>query len=585
MSTPVSNPSAAVKRYTLLLLSMSGLGGLLYGIDIGIIDGALPFIKKGLQISEQQASFIVAAVLAGSAIASVVAGALADMLGRKLMMIISAIMFIASVFVIKSADAFNMLVVGRLIQGASGGVIAVVIPLYLAECLPSEKRGRGTALFQLLLTVGILLAGLIAESFIKEGNAAIEAATKANDTAGVLAAANAAWRSMFLVVLAPGALYLLGALLVAESPRWLFRKGKADAAKAALLKSRMPAEADVEMGEMAEHADKANAKTDTGAHAQGSLLQRKYVVPFIIACVILGCTQGTGINSILQYLTLILQKAGFSLEQAASYGNAVKGVNIVVTLIAMSLVDKLGRKFLLKLGTGGIITALAIGAGAFLSFESKSVDVLDKVKAEFKDNAIAVPVTVEKLGAATEGASAMELNVLFGRVAVDPKTGIEKEVAEDTISAFSNAKEPLLKLEGGKDNAGNTLKLVIKRASYGPVAPKAAGYAILASLMLFIASFAVGPGVCVWLALSELMPTRIRSMGMGVALVINQGVSTGIAAFFLPGVGAYGYASFFILCGISTVVYFVTAAFFMPETKGKTLEEIEEYFEGKKKSA
>ena len=100
--------------------------------------------------------------------------------------------------------------------------------------------------------------------------------------------------------------------------------------------------------------------------------------------------------------------------------------------------------------------------------------------------------------------------------------------------------------------------------------------------MLFIASFAFGPGVCVWLALSELMPTRIRSVGMGVALVINQGVSTTIAALFLPSVGAYGYASFFIFCGASTVIYFITAAFFLPETKGRTLEEIEEHFEGRK---
>lgn len=571
--------------YNTLLLTMSGLGGLLYGIDIGIIDGALPFIKKGLQISEQQASFIVAAVLAGSAVASIVAGALADLLGRKLMMIISALMFIASVFVIKSADAYSTLLIGRLVQGASGGVIAVVIPLYLAECLPSIKRGRGTALFQLLLTVGILLAGVIGAGFITKANVDIEAAKAAQDTVAELAAANHAWRSMFLVVLAPGALYLLVSLIVTESPRWLFRKGKQDAANAALLKSRTPDEARVEMEEMAEHVDKAHAKSTTGASTQGSIFQRKYIVPFIIACIILGCTQGTGINSILQYLTMILQKGGFTLEQAATYGNAVKVTNIVVTVIAMLLVDKLGRKFLLKTGTAGIILSLAVGAASFLSFESKRVDVLDKVNAEFRDNAIAVPVNAEKLGPAAADGSPMELNVLFGRVAVDPQTGKEHEVAEDTASAFSNDKEPVLKLEGGKDHAGNTLKLVIKRATYGPIAPKTAGYAILGSLMLFIASFAVGPGVCVWLALSELMPTRIRSVGMGVALVINQGVSTTIAACFLPGVGAYGYASFFIVCGISTVIYFITAAFFLPETKGKTLEEIEEYFEGKKSKA
>ena len=101
-------------------------------------------------------------------------------------------------------------------------------------------------------------------------------------------------------------------------------------------------------------------------------------------------------------------------------------------------------------------------------------------------------------------------------------------------------------------------------------------------LAIFIAFFAVGPGVCVWLALSELMPTRIRSVGMGVALLVNQGVSTGIAAFFLPIVGNYGYSAMLGFWAACTVIYYITAAFFLPETKGRTLEEIEEHFEGKK---
>jgi hypothetical protein len=101
-------------------------------------------------------------------------------------------------------------------------------------------------------------------------------------------------------------------------------------------------------------------------------------------------------------------------------------------------------------------------------------------------------------------------------------------------------------------------------------------------LFVFVAFFAVGPGVCVWLALSELMPTRIRSNGMGIALFFNTAVSWIIAAVFLPTVGAHGYATAFFAFAGCTVVYFVTATFFLPETKGKTLEEIEEHFEGKR---
>ncbi len=125
------------------------------------------------------------------------------------------------------------------------------------------------------------------------------------------------------------------------------------------------------------------------------------------------------------------------------------------------------------------------------------------------------------------------------------------------------------------------LPLEIKRAKIGPIPGKQSGILAALCIAFFIASFSVGPGVCVWLALSELMPTRIRSAGMGIALLVNQGVATAIAAVFLPVVGNYGYFAMFLFWAACTVIYFVTAAFFLPETKGKTLEEIEEHFEGK----
>ena len=127
-----------------------------------------------------------------------------------------------------------------------------------------------------------------------------------------------------------------------------------------------------------------------------------------------------------------------------------------------------------------------------------------------------------------------------------------------------------------------TAPLRIQNALVTPVPPESTGWLTAICIFSFMAFFAVGPGVCVWLALSELMPTRIRSNGMSVALLVNQAVSTTIAAVFLPSVGKHGYAAMFFMFAGCTVVYFITAAFFLPETKGKTLEEIEEYFEGKK---
>jgi MFS family permease len=122
--------------------------------------------------------------------------------------------------------------------------------------------------------------------------------------------------------------------------------------------------------------------------------------------------------------------------------------------------------------------------------------------------------------------------------------------------------------------------LKIENALITPVPSPRNGWMVAITLFVFMAFFAIGPGVCVWLALSELMPTRIRSNGMSIALVLNQAVSTTIAAIFLPTVGKYGYSTMFFGFAACTVIYFITATWFLPETKGKTLEEIEAYFEG-----
>jgi phage shock protein PspC (stress-responsive transcriptional regulator) len=143
--------------------------------------------------------------------------------------------------------------------------------------------------------------------------------------------------------------------------------------------------------------------------------------------------------------------------------------------------------------------------------------------------------------------------------------------ANKVVAFFSN---PL-----GNLDAARRAPLKIDNALITPLPSKRSGRLVAMSLFVFMAFFAIGPGVCVWLALSELMPTRIRSNGMSIALLINQAVSTGIAAVFLPTVGKFGYSTVFFGFAGCTVIYFLTAAFFLPETKGKTLEEIEVYFE------
>ncbi len=150
--------SSSQTGYNRFLLLVAGLGGLLYGVDVGIIAGALPYLEATSGLNAGQLSFIVAAVLLGSVISTLFAGLLADWMGRKWLMALSGILFVISIPVIALAHGYQPLVFGRLLQGVSAGLIGVVVPLYLAECLAASQRGRGTGIFQWLLTLGIVAA-------------------------------------------------------------------------------------------------------------------------------------------------------------------------------------------------------------------------------------------------------------------------------------------------------------------------------------------------------------------------------------------------------------------------------------------
>ena len=545
------NLPAGVRRYAKYLLIMAGLGGLIYGIDVGVIAAALPYIRNTANYGKWELGFVVSAVLWGSVISSLFAGSLAEWLGRKKIIIASAFCFFVSIPVICVSGLFDggnflLLTVGRTLQGASAGLVGVVIPMYLAECLDSDSRGKGTGMFQLLLTIGLAFAaviGLAVTGLVGDSdNVVKEEAIKRNvivfeqkvdaadkpvfdeagqpvfvldeagkpkpklDKAGNVQADlskvdyktikewvapeqmkgwSVAWQTIFLCSAIPGLILFLGAFFLKESPRWLYKRGRKDEALASLAANNGEAKAQEILDEMIA-ADKA-AEAEKAAIAQASqgdsLFQRKYIYPFCLAVVILGCNQATGINSVLNYTVDIFKETGMTGVIANFSDLAIKLVNVFMTIVACALVDRKGRKFLLKLGTFGIIVGLCGVGTVFLAIKA-------------------------------------------GMVAASMTTGV-------IATAF---------------------------------------------FFIFIAFYAVGPGVCVWLALSELMPTRIRATGMSIAMIINQGVSATIASVFPAWVGSWGFAPVFYCLAGFTVVYFVTAAFFLPETKGRTLEEIEQYF-------
>lgn len=675
-----------VKAYAKYLMIMAGLGGLLYGIDVGVIAAALPYIQNTSTYTPQQLSGVVAAVLLGSVLSSLFAGMLAEWLGRKRVIIISALLFTLSIPVICfSNNVFGLLMAGRILQGASAGLVGVVVPMYLAECLDADSRGKGTGMFQFLLTVGLVFAALVGLVVTMVVGAADSVVV--SDSSKMIA-----WQTIFWCSAVPGLILFFGAFRLCESPRWLYRLGRKEEALKSLAANNGEEKAKEILAEMIA-ADEADAKAKEAAKTatKDSLLQRKYVIPFVLAVVVLACTQATGINSVLNYSVKVLQQAGLAGETANWADLAIKLVNMVMTVVAVSLVDKKGRTFLLKVGTIGIIAGL-VGVGSmFLTIEHSRIDVTEKVAALVAEKAyiqtsvkdIATALIAEhpelgKDGVLNDGVQLIvtykqgdESNQLvaeyFDRDAVkkeifeltkktvettladgsvvshevseveinDENAAIDVAKAQEQFKADLAKKQGETKKKGEKklsekigvgeiavpaENKARVIELVqlletnsdrislqpafampasltdklcfwstpaeegalkeitIARAEVGVKPGYVTGVLVTFFFIVFIAFYAAGPGVCVWLALSELMPNRIRANGMAIALLINQGVSTTIAGTFLPWVGASGYSTVFFCLGAFTVVYFITAAFFMPETKGRTLEEIEEYF-------
>jgi len=586
---------SAKRGYNLFLLLVAGLGGLLFGMDIGLVGGALPYLAATFQGTTAELSVIVAAMMLGGVFSTLFAGMLADWMGRKPLMNLCGIAFVIAIPMIALSHGYALLFFGRLLEGISGGLIGVVVPLYLAECLAASERGKGTAVFQWLPVSSMVFAALIGIYFSYR----VMAVANTGDAAALFAYKDHAWRNLFWVALPPGILFLLGSLLVSESPRWLFERGKKEQAFAALLRSRSEQQAAVELREMEEAARNASTVSATGKQVKESLLRRKYVVPFVLACLVLFCTQTTGINSIIAYNGPILLQSGLS-DLHAHWGLVIfMSMNFLLTMAGMFLVDRKGRKFLLTLGTSGIIVSL-LGVGIlFLRTEKVSQDTRDAVQALVTPNQELTlrftPAEASRLLAAQANSTGQidrnraSLAIIYSYgdftaatsfVRSDDPAARPIEITRASCvppnKVLALFKNPLGNLE-----AAQSAPLKIDKAIVGQVPSESHGWLVALGLFLFMGFFAVGPGVCVWLALSELMPTRIRSKGMSIALVLNLLASTTLAGIFLPFVSKHGYSSIFFLFAGFTVVYFIVAAFFLPETKGKTLEEIEAHFEGK----
>ena len=442
------------RRFTRVVYFFGALGELMFGYDVGVIGVALLFISRELHLTPFAQGVVVSALLAGAAVGVGAAGVLADRFGRRPMLIATALVFSIGGLVGALAPSVAVLVAARVIMGAGVGASAVVVMIYLVELAPTSDRGRISALGQLMVVSGILLAYVV----------------------DYLLAPWGAWRWMIGFSVVPSIVLLIGLWFLPESPRWLVQVGRIGQARAILTRIGRSATADAEIAAM-----KESTTLETGQPTELAGRLKLFSDPgarrgLVAALGLAVFVQLLGVNTIIYYAPTILMQVGFGQNGAIIANLGIGVINVAVTALALSTIDRFGRRRLLLAGT--VVMTLAMLA----------------------------------LGA---------------------------------IGAF-----PL---------AGGAI----------------AAWITLAAMLVFLASFAMSWGLCTRVVISELLPQRVRGTAMGLVLVLNWTANFCVGLLFPVMLAHLGQALTFLTFAAVGAVALGFVTWRVPETKGRTLEEIQ----------
>ena len=433
--------------FLFVLSVIAAIGGFLFGYDTGVISGALLFIKQDLNASSFQQEEIVGALLIGAVCGAILSGWSANALGRRPTKIVAGCVYALAALGCAFSQSSWELIIARFVLGFGVGTASFVSPMYIAEMSPKRMRGGLVSFNQLMIVSGILAAYIV--DFLLKG-------------------VNNNWRWMLGLGAVPGIALAVGMFFMPESPRWLLEHGREDAARESLERSRGGEDVDEEMKEIKKVSEEQRGLRD---------IFKPSLRPMIVVGLGLAIFQQlVGINTIIYYAPTILSFTGKGASSAIGQTVFIGVTNLIGTIVAVLLLDKLGRRVFLLIGTAGLTAGLAV-LGIF--FHSQSL-----------------------------------------------------------------------------------------QASYGWLA--------LAALILYIASFAIGLGPVFWLMISEIFPLDIREPAMSACTVANWGFNFLISFTFLSLVSAVGKAgTFWIYAGIG-VIAFIFFAIKVPETKGTSLEQIEQ---------
>jgi len=436
----------------------AALAGLLFGLDIGVISGAEGLIQKSFSITDKIIEIVVSSLLWGAVFGTLISGILSNHLGRRGAILISAVIFVVGSIACSIAPNANTLIAARFFLGIAIGVASFTAPLYLSEISPQRVRGSMISMYQLMITIGIVLA-FLSNTWL--GNYAVIGGVTGGH-----------WRIMIGIIAVPAFLMFLGVLFLPESPRWLFLKGKK--AKAVSVFELMHLPTDEISREVVEIEESLRVKQNGFQMFMDNPNFRRAIGLGIGLQVI---QQLTGINVIMYYAPRIFKIAGFSSTEHQLWGTVIVGItNVLATFIAIAFVDRLGRK------------------------------------------------PIMYTGFAVMGAAMVTVGLLFN---------------------MDLEKSPAL------------------------------GIWAIGALLLFIVGFAMSAGPIIWVICAEIFPLSGRDLGVTFSTATNWIVNAIVGGTFLTLLHTFGNGNTFLLYGALNVLFVIFFLFFVPETKGVSLEKIE----------
>jgi MFS family permease len=498
------------------------MGGFLMGFDASVISGVVTFIGPEFKLTNIEIGWAVASLTLTATLAMMTSGPLSDRFGRRAVLKWAAVLFLISAVASALAPNYLMLVIARMLGGLGVGAALIIAPMYIAEISPADIRGRMVSFNQLNIVIGISVAFFSNYLILKFGQSDLA-------WAQALHLEDWNWRWMLGVEALPAVFYFLALHSVPESPRWLVMHDKDAEALDVMARVSDQAQAEVELKEILASLD-AEAGKEQGTLKELFQPVMKLVLTIGITVAILQ--QITGINSVFFYAPMIFEQSGIGTDASFMQAVLVGLVNLVFTVLAILLIDRLGRRPLMIFGLVGIASCMLLLAYGF--------------------------------GIATYTLSTEAILALPAGLDTEALIPIAGQVFESDV-AFNNALIAVI----GKDALISYQSMLISSAiSMNPTL-------ILVGILGFVASFAISLGPVMWVLFSELFPNRIRGIAISFVGLINSAVSFTVQLVFPWELENLGSSMTFLIYGIFAILGLVIIMRILPETKGRRLEELE----------